>query len=526
MTLLIITMSAAFIAALALTPLAKRLGAAVGAMDRPGGRRRVHVREVPRLGGIAIFFPVMVATGVAFRIAEVEGALLDPDQFLGILVACGAIFLLGLYDDIRGAYAATKFSVQLLAAAILYVSGTHIARVSTPFGESLELGIFGFPVTLLWLVGLSNAMNLLDGIDGLAVGVSAMGALTIVMMAVGMEAPHIAIMAAALLGALLGFLPYNFNPASIFLGDCGALFLGFFLATLPILGSQKAATAVALLVPILSLGIPIFDTTLALTRRLAGGRHPFQADRRHLHHRLLDRGLNQRSTVLILYAVSAVLSALAIFMTNAGRIGAFLVLVAVGVVGVVAVRRLGLEEFRDLARKFRHGERRRRPPRAKAILVRNSIPILLRADTRHLVETLMDDIRRNLDFSELVISMEPECKPAFLSDVSEIRASGSTSAEDLTGSDRGGCDLWTAKIEILPPEEGNGRSRVAGSDSLPQSLGVVYATKPTWMRRRQSDNDLELLTWLADGLGVWLSSQRRSRAPSAGSREASAEEDQ
>lgn len=533
MTILIAIIVGAFIAALVFTPLARQLAVRLGAVDRPGGRRRVHVREVPRLGGVAVFFPVMAVVGVAFWTMHGEEARVDPQQFLGLAVACGAIFFLGLYDDIRGANAPTKFGVQFLAASVVYFSGLQISTISTPFGWSMELGIFAFPITLLWLVGLSNAMNLLDGLDGLAAGVSAMAALSIMVMAVGMGSNQVALIAAGLFGALLGFLPYNFNPASIFLGDCGALFLGFFLAALPIMSSQKAATAVALLLPILSLGIPIFDTSLAFFRRLAEGKHPFQADRRHLHHRLLDRGFNQRKVVLTLYAVSAVLSAMAMFMANASRIGAFLALVAVGMGGVVVVRRLGLEEFQELARKFRYGERRRRPPRAKAMLVRNSVPILKRMTSRQAVEVLLEDIRRNLGFNELVLSIKPKYCPPLLNGAAEIRVTGSILAESLTRNGSHETEPWTATVEILPPDDARGQShrtaepqqgrgaagqgsrgageqRSSGSErgtfnvERLTSLGTVTATKPAWMRRRQSDNDLELLTWLADGVGAWL----------------------
>jgi UDP-GlcNAc:undecaprenyl-phosphate GlcNAc-1-phosphate transferase len=534
MPTLIAIILGAFIASLALTPLAKRLAVRLGAMDRPGGRRRVHVREVPRLGGVAVFFPVMAVVGVVFWTMHGKDARVDPQQFLGLAVACGAIFLLGLYDDLRGANAPTKFGVQVLAASLVYFFGLQVSTISTPFGFSMELGIFAFPITLLWLVGLSNAMNLLDGIDGLAAGVSAMAALTIMVMAVGMGNGQVALMAAGLFGALLGFLPYNFNPASIFLGDCGALFLGFFLAALPIMSSQKAATAVALLIPILSLGIPIFDTSLAFFRRLAEGKHPFQADLRHLHHRLLDLGFNQRKVMLTLYAVSAFLSAMAMFMTNASRIGAFLALVAVGMGGVVAVRRLGLEEFHELARKFRHGERRRRPPRAKAMLVRNSVPILKRMASRQALEVLLEDIRRTLGFNELVLSIKPEYCPPLLNGSAEIRVTGSVLADSFTGNGSHETELWTATVEILPPDDVRGQSRRgaegqrgggaeergrrgagergSGGDSergtfnvqRSTSLGTVTATKPVWMRRRQSDSDLELLTWLADGVGAWL----------------------
>ena len=489
----------------------------------------MHVREVPRLGGVAIFFPVMAAVGVAYSTVRGGEVQLDPTQFLGLLIASSLVFLLGVYDDIRGANAPVKFTVQILAAGVLYASGVRITQITNPFGEALSLGVFAFPIQVLWLVGLSNAMNLLDGIDGLAAGVSAMGTLTIMSMAAGLGIDGVALIAAALFGALLGFLPYNFNPASIFLGDCGALFLGFFLAALPILGSQKTATAVALLIPILSLGIPIFDTSLAVFRRLAEGKHPFQADRRHIHHRLLDRGFNQRKVVLTLYAVSAALSAMAMFMTNASRVGALLALLAVGVAGIVAIHRLGLEEFRELGRKFRYGERRRRPPRVMAVLVRNSVPILKRVGSRQILEVLLEDIRRNLGFNELAVSFRPEFVPPFLNGMAEVKVAGSVLAEALAGKGHGEDVPWTATVEILPPDEGRGRkSGIRGEKPEPQSaicspqliLGTVSATKPAWMRRRQSDNDLELLTWLADGMGEWLaglwpelSSQRSDSGP-------------
>jgi hypothetical protein len=261
---------------------------------------------------------------------------------------------------------------------------------------------------------------------------------------------------------------------------------------------------VALLVPILSLGIPIFDTALAFTRRLAEGKHPFQADRRHLHHRLLDRGLNQRSTVLTLYAVSAVLSALAIFMTNASRIGAFAVLAAVGVAGVVAVRRLGLEEFRELARKFRYGERRRRPPRAKAMLVRNSLPMLRRVESRQALEVLLEDIRRTLGFVEVTVRLDERVAPPFLDGDPGITVTGQILAGGIIGSVDPDERKWTATVEILPPDDDRGWS--TGENGEPMTcLGTVTVVKPEWMCRRKSDNDLELLTWLADGLGAWLS---------------------
>jgi UDP-GlcNAc:undecaprenyl-phosphate GlcNAc-1-phosphate transferase len=541
--------------ALILTPAVKWLAVKVNAVDRPVGRRRVHRREVPRLGGLAIFAPLCLAGITAFFTAAPEVTRLDGSQFLGLAVGCGLIFVLGIYDDIRGANAFVKLSVQFLAASVAYAAGIHIQQISTPFGFTIDLGIFDLPLTVLWLIGLTNAMNLLDGIDGLAAGVSAMGALTILVTAMNQDSPQVALLAAALLGALLGFLPYNFNPASIFLGDCGALFLGFLLGALPLLSGQKAATAVALLIPLVSLGIPIFDTGLAFIRRLVEGRHPFQADRKHLHHRLLDLGLNQRGVVLTLYAVSAILSAMAIFMNNASRIGALVILVAMGAGMVVAVRRLGIEEFGELWRVFRQGERRRRSPRARAMLVRNSIPLIRRTTDRAALEALLEDIRRNLGFELLSIRISDGFAPPMLGGLGEVAVSGSILAGTIAGMHSQEDNPWIATVEILPPDDGRGH-RAGGEERLPNAecgmrsaecgvpnaecgmrnaeegsrdsnstlrtphsaldsssphsqllLGTVTATKPAWMRRRASENDVELLTWLADGVAGWLVEQ-------------------
>jgi UDP-GlcNAc:undecaprenyl-phosphate GlcNAc-1-phosphate transferase len=203
----------------------------------------------------------------------------------------------------------------------------------------------------------------------------------------------------------LGFLIFNFPPASIFLGDCGALFLGFILATLPMISSRKAAVAVALLVPIIALGIPIFDTTLAIIRRRIRGRDPFSPDREHLHHRLLAMGFTQREVTLWLYAASAVLTAMAIFMSNASRVGALAILLTIGAVAVVAVRRLGLDEVQALWGMVRHGERRRRPPRYRTLLVRNTIPLLERCANVAELRSFLEEIRRGLDLDTLIVRL-------------------------------------------------------------------------------------------------------------------------
>jgi len=254
-------------------------------------------------------------------------------------------------------------------------------------------------------------MNLLDGVDGLAAGVGAITSLTILIISMTLGDTHISLLAAALFGSLLGFLWFNFHPAQIFLGDCGALFLGFFLAAISILGNQKSASAVAMAVPIIALGIPIFDTSLAFIRRVLRGKHPFQADRDHLHHRLLAQGLSQPKVAVMLYGVSAFLAALALLMTTATRAVAGLIVLCLVLMIIAASQRLKIGEFRELSRLIRYGERRRRPPRYRTMIVRNTLPLLGRCETAEALQALLDEIRKDLGFDTLRIRVdEPQCR--------------------------------------------------------------------------------------------------------------------
>ena len=513
----VITLSA--IGCVVLAPAVKRLAGAVGAVDLPAGDRKIHAQATPRLGGAAIFFPVLLVVCLAMRYFPPEDPLLDAWQLVALVSACAAVFLIGLYDDIRGCAPVAKLIVQVGAASVVYLSGIGIGRISTPFGGDLSVGVVAYPLTLLWIVGLSNGMNLLDGIDGLAAGVSAMGALTILVVALGQGSSEVVLIAAALLGSLLGFLVFNFPPASIFLGDCGALTVGFLLAVMPIVGNQKTATAVTLLVPIIALGIPIFDTTLAVIRRTVRGKHPFDPDRQHIHHRLLALGLTQRQVTLNLYAASALLTLLAIFMSNASRIGALMILLAVGAAGVVALRQIGADEFRELWGRFRHGERRRRPPRRRSILVRNTVPLLDRCETLDAVESLLEDVRKELEFEALRMRVSPIDLPVSSDAMSQPAP---TLREAALGSDPVGdqgeaiCSIRVAICCELPRSPGNRRNDACrfgvachfatpdGPRECGRVVGELLACKPAWKGRRASEHDEDLLQELAKGLGRWI----------------------
>jgi len=294
------------------TPLVRLMGNRWGIVAHPGGRH-VHKGSVPRIGGLAMFVGFAAAVSVR-AIGELvydwPPALTVPDQRLwGILAGITAMFLVGLVDDVIDMRPGQKLTGQIIAAGIIVYSGAGIDFVGNPFGGGLILlGVLSVPVTLFWIVGFANVINLIDGLDGLAAGVTAIAAASLLLLAQQSNQPLAAVLAAALFGACLGFLRFNFHPASIFMGDSGALFLGFMLAVISLLGVMKSVAAITLVVPLLIIGVPMFDTLSAIVRRRRHGRPIQEADKGHIHHRLLGRGFNQRQTVLIIYAWSIALA--------------------------------------------------------------------------------------------------------------------------------------------------------------------------------------------------------------------------
>jgi UDP-GlcNAc:undecaprenyl-phosphate GlcNAc-1-phosphate transferase len=302
-----------------LTPLARRLAHRIGAIDHALASRKVHEHPIPRMGGIAIvgaFYAPLIAllftdTGVGRLFFA------DEREAIGLLVGGAAIAALGIYDDLRGAGARKKLIVQFAVAGFVYWAGFRIDELSNPFGASIDLGWLGLPFTMLWIAGIVNAINLIDGLDGLAGGVAFVSVLTTFVAAMMHNEPLMALMTAALGGAILGFLWYNFNPASVFMGDTGSMFLGFVLATSAIESHHKSETTVAIIVPVVALGLPITDTLLAMARRALRGTPLFLADREHIHHRLLALGLSHRRAVLVLYGASVALGLLALAIASA-----------------------------------------------------------------------------------------------------------------------------------------------------------------------------------------------------------------
>lgn len=292
----------------ATTPAVRVLAHKLKAIDIPIDNRRMHKKPIPRLGGLAIYLGFVLTTLIFC-------STLTP-TITAILIGGTLIVLLGMMDDIFRLKASVKFIFQIGVAFIAVWQDIMVERIYIA-GNEIEFGAWAIPITVIWIVGLTNAINLIDGLDGLSCGVSAISAASLLLVSILMGDNHAAtLLMAILVGSCVGFLPFNLNPAKIFMGDTGALFLGYTLSVISIEGVLKMHTLVSFIIPILIFAFPIFDTAFAFIRRILHGKSPFSPDRGHLHHRLIDMGLNQKQTVAILYAVCAILGLSAIMFTS------------------------------------------------------------------------------------------------------------------------------------------------------------------------------------------------------------------
>ena len=312
-TTLWLTFGLACFVALIMTPVSIKIAHKIGAMDIPKDGRRMHKKAIPRFGGLAIYLGTMAAlmafdmSNTRIRFAMLGGTLM---------------YILGVVDDLKDLKAGVKFACQTAIAVLMYVLGLRITFIYNYFGTGhLNFGAIScFIITVLWIVGITNTINLIDGLDGLAGGISAIAALCIAYVAYihgtinGMVPVCLAMMAIA--GACIGFLPYNFYPAKTFMGDGGALFLGFMIAILSVVGPLKRSTMVAVIIPVVTLAIPIFDTSFAILRRLINRQHIMQADKGHLHHRLIASGYGQRRAVIMMYGISAIMGMSAVLISR------------------------------------------------------------------------------------------------------------------------------------------------------------------------------------------------------------------
>jgi UDP-GlcNAc:undecaprenyl-phosphate GlcNAc-1-phosphate transferase len=319
----------ALIVAYAATPLVKSFSFKIGAVDVPKDGRRMHDKPIATCGGLAIFYGFFVSV-ICFSQWQADGALNWP--LIGVLTGSAAITLLGVFDDVKPRPALLKLAVQIAAALVPVLLGVRMNAIANPFNSGVLYPLplwMSVTLSVIWIVGVTNAVNLIDGLDGLAVGVSSIAAVALLSMLLLKQDTTITllVMAAALAGGCFGFLPYNFNPAKIFMGDAGATFLGFVLACISIQGPFKIY--VAFTVPLLILGLPIFDTLFAIIRRLAKGKPIMAPDRGHLHHRLIDKGFSHKTVVIILYGLSAMLAISGLALLFAGLSQALILIICV-----------------------------------------------------------------------------------------------------------------------------------------------------------------------------------------------------
>lgn len=312
----------ALIISFILTPPARKLAFKVGALDVPKEPRKIHKKPMPYFGGLAIYVSIISCMFVYMPHDKTN---------VSIMVGATLIVLTGIVDDMFGMNAKIKLVMQIIAAFIAIYGGVKIHFVTNPLSETgmSLLSNLTIPITLFWIVGITNTINLIDGLDGLASGVASIAATTLLFTAALKGHDFIVMQCAIIAGASLGFLPFNFNPAKIFMGDTGALLLGYMLAVTSVLGMVKSVAAVALVIPVFALGLPIFDTTFAIIRRYINKKPIMEADKDHLHHKLMKIGLNQRQTVLIMYFISMVLGLVAIIVSDAEPFVGFTVVIVV-----------------------------------------------------------------------------------------------------------------------------------------------------------------------------------------------------
>jgi len=339
-----------------------------GWVDRVKDSRKIHSRPIPRLGGIALvtgfYAPLAALLVVDSSVGQTFRS--SPEVVLGLFLGGSVIAALGVYDDFRGADALKKFTVQFMVAGALYALGFRVDQIHNPFGPPIELGYAALPFTLFWIVGVINAMNLIDGLDGLAGGVAFFAIGTNFILALARGEVLMSLMMASLAGSVLGFLIFNFNPASIFMGDTGSMFLGFVLAAVSLKTSQKAGAAVAMVVPVIALGLPIMDTLLAMVRRALLGRPMFSADKEHIHHRLMSRlVLTQRRAVLVLYGICCLFGLTALGLAYANSAQSALLLAGVSIVVGVLMRKLGYLNLGDAGQV---GQVRKRNVQLRAVV--------------------------------------------------------------------------------------------------------------------------------------------------------------
>jgi UDP-GlcNAc:undecaprenyl-phosphate GlcNAc-1-phosphate transferase len=374
----------------------------------PPAAHHIHKSPIPRLGGVAIYLSFVTVAGLLIAGSALFG--FDPRQnaetLLLILLPGTLIFLSGLYDDLRPLSAYVKFLIQMAAAALLFLGGLRVVSIPLLFGHD-GFGWLELPVTVFWVLWITNAFNLIDGLDGLAAGSAMFSTMTVFVVSLVSGNYLVSLLSVTLAGAILGFLRFNFNPATIFLGDSGSQFIGFMLSAFALVGAGKSSTVVAVAIPVVSFGLPLLETGLSVLRRFLSGQPLFSADREHIHHKLLERGFSHRQVVIILYGVSALFGLLSLILLSPGGATVGIVLFIVGAGVWIGVQHLGYHEVYELRRVAR------RTIEQKQIIVNN---LAIRRATEKLPEarrfldlcTILQEAFEANDFDSFYLSVTPE----------------------------------------------------------------------------------------------------------------------
>ena len=475
----LIILGLAFVFGLAATMLVRWLGHRFEVLDHPDGYRKVHKRPIPRIGGLAVylaFFGALAVGAFLWRPTMLAGPV-GTTEFGWVIVGATAVLFLGLWDDSRGMRASRKMIVLTSIAVLMYAVGFRIGAVTNPFGSYIELGLLALPVTLFWFLGCMNAINFIDGLDGLAAGVSLFVAGTILVSAFLFGNAEGAVLALALFGAAAGFLIFNFHPASIYLGDSGSYLLGFLIACTGMISTRKAHTIVALLVPVIAMGVPIADTALAILRRWARGVPLFASDRHHLHHKLLKMGIGHRQAVILIYAVCVGLAGTALLMTASRTQRSAAVLLLLALAAALVIRLLGRNEVLLAHQRVSNhmGQRKRRSngnrigyEAVERMRQAEHLPAVWAAFTNAADGLEMDHVR-------LTLKTAPEIPPiwADTDTLAWTRSGNGHAHEEITGTWSFGCSLIAGgarlgKVDIRKAT--NGQSL---ETHIPQTLQLL-----------------------------------------------------
>jgi UDP-GlcNAc:undecaprenyl-phosphate GlcNAc-1-phosphate transferase len=407
----------------------------------PASDRHVHRSSIPRLGGVAIFISFVTSLGILPATLLYFGIPINIQlkTVLYILIPGSLIFLVGLYDDFNPIKPHLKFTAQAVAGAILFFGGFRIFQIPLLFGEH-RFGWVALPLTIVWVLWITNAFNLIDGIDGLAGGSALFSTIVVFVVSLVSNNQLVALLTVALAGSILGFLRYNFNPATIFLGDCGSLFIGFMLSALALAGAQKTPTMVAVAIPIVSFGLPIFETVLSVIRRYISGQPIFGADREHIHHILLDKGLSQRQVVIILYGVSALCGLLSLFLLYPSGPTVGIVLFVVGAGIWMGVQHLGYNEFFELKRVAQRTMDQKKVMKNNLAIRRATRALSKAQDSARIYKALKDAFQSN-DFDGFQLCLSQSHMDSFIS-----------ARRECDALDHSECMAWYKDTYFMPAD--------------------------------------------------------------------------